>query len=56
MLTLDYIVFREQDPYAEINGNEVHAGSVIEGFTVVAVNRDSVLLEDEQGSLVLRVR
>jgi hypothetical protein len=53
-LTLDFIVFRPDDPFAEINGLEVHVGSTIEGFTVEAIERNQVLLRDDEGPLVLR--
>jgi hypothetical protein len=45
-LTLDFVVFRPDDPFAEINGLEVHVGSKIEGFTVEAIERNQVLLRD----------
>jgi hypothetical protein len=55
-LSLDYIVSRSEDPFAEINGTEVHEGSWIEGFTVEKIEQDRVLLRDDRGPLVLRVR
>ena len=54
-LSLGYIVFRPTDPFAEINGIEVHHGSEIEGFTVEKIERDHVQLRDSRGPLVLRV-
>jgi hypothetical protein len=54
-LSLGYIVFRPADPFAEINGTEVHQGSEIEGFTVETIERDLVRLRDSRGPLVLRV-
>jgi hypothetical protein len=53
-LTLDFIVFRPDDPFAEINGLDVHVGSTIEGFTVEAIERNQVLLRDDEGFLILR--
>jgi hypothetical protein len=53
-LTLDFIVFRPDDPFAEINGLEVHVGSTIEGFTVEAIERNQVLLRNDEGPLILR--
>lgn len=55
-LSLDYIVFRSDDPYAEINGIEVHVGNHIEGFVVEEITRDLVRLSDENGPLLLRAR
>ena len=53
-LTLDFIVFRADDPFAEINGLDVHVGGTIEGFTVEAIERNQVVLRDQQGVLILR--
>lgn len=55
-LSLDFIVFREVRPFAEINGVEVHEGSEIEGFTVVTIEADQVTLRDGEGPLILKVR
>jgi len=55
-LNLDYILYRSNDPYAEINGTEVHVGNHIEGFVVEEITRDFVRLSDKNGPLVLRVR
>ncbi|MEE4273086.1 MAG: hypothetical protein V2I67_15540 [Thermoanaerobaculales bacterium] len=54
VLSLDYIVFRPDDPYAEVNGQEVHLGTVIEGFRVKAIQRDRVVLSDGRRNVVLR--
>ena len=54
VLSLDYIVFRADDPYAEINGVEVHLGGVVAGFRVKAVERDRVVLSDGRRTVVLR--
>jgi hypothetical protein len=55
-LTLDFIAYRPDDPFAEINGREVHVGSRIEGLTVEEIARDFVRLADERGEVILRVR
>jgi len=55
-LSLGFIVFRPDDPFAEINGWEVHEGSRVEGFTVERIDQDQVRLRDERGLLVLKVR
>jgi hypothetical protein len=55
-LSLDYIAFRPDDPFAQINGSEVHVGSTIEGFIVEEITADHVLLRDDDGLLALRVR
>jgi len=54
-LSLDYIVFRPDDPFAEINGIEVHEGWFVDDFVVDKIERDRVILHDEKGPLVLRV-
>jgi hypothetical protein len=53
-LSLDYIVFRPEDPFAQINGLDVRVGGTIEGFTVEEITAQSVLLRDRQGPLLLR--
>jgi len=54
-LSLDFIVSRPNDPFAEINGIEVHLGSEVAGFVVEAIEADRVLLRDDRGPLTLRV-
>lgn len=54
-LTLDYIVFRSTEPFAQINGVDVRVGSTIEGFTVDEIGASSVRLHDTKGPLILRV-
>jgi len=54
-LSLDFIVFRSVDPFAEINGIEVRKGSLVEGFRVEALEADRVVLRDAVGPLVLRI-
>lgn len=53
-LSLDYIVFRPTDPFAEINGIELHLGGVVEGFRVKAIEHDRVRLSDGRRTIVLR--
>lgn len=53
-LSLDYIIFRSDDPFAEINGVELHLGGVIEGFRVKAIERDRVHLSNGLKDIVLR--
>jgi len=53
-LSLDYIIFRTDDPFAEINGIELHLGGVIEGYRVKAIERDRVHLSNGQNEIVLR--
>lgn len=54
-LTLDYIVFRPTDPFAQINGVDVRVGGTIDGFTLEEIGRTSVRLRDGRGAVVLRV-
>ena len=53
-LSLDYIVFRPTDPYAEINGIEVHIGGTVAGFRVKSVERDRVILSDGRRTVAVR--
>jgi len=53
-LGLDFIVFRADDPFAEINGVELHQGGTIEGYRVKAIERDRVHLSNGRRSIVLR--
>jgi hypothetical protein len=53
-LELDFIVFRADDPFAEINGIEVHLGGTVGGFRVKAIERDRVRLSDGRRTVVLR--
>jgi len=55
-LSLGYIVYRETDPFAEINGQEVHVGSQVEGLTVVSIEADRVTLRGLDRTVVLRTR
>ncbi|MFV2073000.1 MAG: hypothetical protein ACC742_10170 [Thermoanaerobaculales bacterium] len=54
-LSLGYIVFRPNNPFAEINDIDVHVGSEVAGFVVEAIEVDRVLLRDDRGPLILRV-
>ena len=54
-LSLDFIVFRTDDPFAEINGVELHLGGVIEGYRVKAIEKDRIRLSNGYRSIVLRV-
>lgn len=53
-LSLDYIIFRTEDPFAEINGVELHLGGVIEGYRVKAIERDRVHLSNGLKDIILR--
>jgi hypothetical protein len=55
-LTLGYLVYRTTDPFAQINGIDVQVGSIIEGFAVDEITRDRVILHDDDGRVVIRVR
>lgn len=54
VLSLDFIVFRTDDSFAEINGVELHVGGVVEGFRVKAIDRDRVHLSDGRRNIALR--
>ena len=53
-LSLDFIVFRTDDPFVEINGVELHLGGVIEGYRVKAIEKDQIRLSNGRRSIVLR--
>lgn len=55
-LTLDYLVYRTENPFAQVNGRDVRVGSVIEDFVVEAITTDSVVLTRDQTKIVLRVQ
>jgi len=55
-LSLGYVVYRSVDPFAEVNGIEVHVGSVVDGFQVEEITRTSVRLRDAKGPVTLRVK
>lgn len=54
VLSLDFIVFRSDDPFVEINGVELHVGGVVEGYRVKAIEADRVRLSNGRRSVVLR--
>ena len=54
VLSLDYIISRAEDPFAEVNGIEVHLGGVVGGFRVKAIEDDRVFLSDGRRTVVLR--
>jgi len=53
-LSLDFLIFREEDPFAEINGVELHLGGSIGGYRVKAIERDRVTLSNGRRTVVLR--
>ncbi len=56
-LSLDYIVYRADNPFAQINGQEVHVGTVVGGYIVKEIQPNYVLLTGTAGEKVkLRVR
>ncbi|NOZ94567.1 MAG: hypothetical protein GXP47_07510 [Acidobacteria bacterium] len=55
-LSLDYLVYRSTDPFAQINGMEVHVGSEVSGFKVLAIDENLVRLQGSGGPVILRVR
>jgi len=56
VLSLDYVVYRSDDPFAQINGTEVHIGSIVAGLVVDEIGPNHVRLHDEDGPVVIRVR
>ena len=55
-LTLDYLVFRKENPFAQINGRDVRVGAVIEDFVVEEINPNAVVLTRGDDTIVLRVQ
>jgi hypothetical protein len=55
-MSLGFLVFRSNDPFAEINGIEVREGESVDGFVVEKIERTKVILRDDQGLLVLKVK
>jgi hypothetical protein len=55
VLSLDFIVSRSDDPFAEINGVEVHLGGVVDGYRVKAIEKDRVRLSNGRRTVILRV-
>lgn len=55
-LTLDYLVYRSENPFAQINGRDVRVGAVIEGWIVTGITADAVVLERNTREIVLTVQ
>ncbi len=55
-LTLDYLVFRKDNPFAQINGRDVRVGAVVEDFVVEEITPDAVVLTRGDAKVVLRVQ
>lgn len=55
-LSLDGIVYSEENPAAVINGRVVRTGSFVEGFEVVRIRSDRVELRDEETTLVILLK
>ncbi len=55
-LTLDYLVFRKENPFAMINGRDVRVGAVVEDYVVEAITENSVVLTQGDTRIVLRVQ
>ena len=46
-LSLDYLVFRKEQPFAQINGVTVGQGGIIEGFRLEEIEEDRIILQRE---------
>jgi len=55
-LTLDYLVYRRENPFAQINGRDVRVGAVIEDYIVKKITENSVILTHGDTEIVLRVQ
>lgn len=55
-LSLDGIVYSEENPAAVINGRVVRTGSFVEGFEVVRIRADRVELRDEETTIVILLK
>ena len=55
-LVLDFIVWSEAAPFAQINGQQVEVGQVVEGLMVESIEREQVSLRGLDGSVILRIR
>ncbi len=51
---LDYLAYRPDDPFVQINGIELHQGWEIAGYTVERIQTDRVILVGPAGKIVLR--
>ncbi|MCG8458376.1 MAG: hypothetical protein MI919_19025 [Holophagales bacterium] len=56
VLELDFIVWSARKPFAQINGEQVEVGQLVEGLLVERIEKDRVMLRGADGSIVLRVR
>ena len=54
-LILDYLVYRKENPFAQINGRDVRVGAVIEDYVVETITEESVVLSQGDTTIVLRV-
>ncbi len=55
-LVLDYLVYREDNPFAQINGRDVRVGGVVEGWVVREISENAVILERDDRRIELRVQ
>lgn len=55
-LTLGYLVYRKENPFAQINGVVVRVGAVIEDYVVKKITVDSVELAKGDTKIVIRVQ
>ena len=53
-LHLDFLVYRAKDPFAQINGQQIVIGSVLEGYTVQEISPEFVRLTGPAGGVVIR--
>lgn len=56
VLHLDFLVYGSKKSFARINGQDVVEGSVVEGYTVEAIQEDRVILRGAAGLVILKVR
>jgi len=54
-LTLDYLVFRKDHPFAQINGITVFEGGVIEGWVLNKVLSDRIILTSGDEEMTIKV-
>jgi len=53
-IVLDYLVYREEHPYAQINGIVVEQGAAIEGFLLEKVEKDRIELTKGDRHYIIR--
>ena len=53
---VDFIVWSESRPFAQINGELLSVGQSIDGFTVLKVERERVELEGRDERFWIRVK